>query len=238
MSSNKNSRAVTFIMGVTVCLVMFVIIVSVKKEDSVLAFDSMYVEEKCVTVADTVKLSSVQSSERMLECHVLTYEPPVRKCVFIGDSRFVGMNNAVSMDDNYECIAKVGAGYDWLISTAIPALEELVSSDTEVDECVIVLGLGVNDTYNIDEYIDAYNELLSEYTVYVVSVNPVEEGSEFVSNGQIRSFNDKLLELDIDYIDCYSYLIDTGFETVDGVHYTADTYKKIYYYLLECISIE
>jgi len=42
-----------------------------------------------------------------------------------------------------------------------------------------------------------------------------------------------MLADNIDYIDTYSYLIAEGFNTVDGLHYTADTYKNIYEYAMK-----
>ena len=64
--------------------------------------------------------------------------------------------------------------------------------------------------------------------LYIVSVNPVEY-HKYITNDMISSFNKEISMIpNTHYIDTYSCLMNGGFSTVDGLHYTKDTYKKIY----------
>ena len=55
----------------------------------------------------------------------------------------------------------------------------------------------------------------------------------------IVSFNDKIQELcNAIYVDSYSYLLSTGFDAPDGLHYSAGTYKDIYNYVLSCLAAD
>ena len=71
--------------------------------------------------------------------------------------------------------------------------------------------------------------------LYFVSVNPVNESKEAsngysVKNSQIINFNTNIknrLTRNIKYIDTYNS-IKGSFNTIDGLHYTNDTYKEIY----------
>ena len=50
-------------------------------------------------------------------------------------------------------------------------------------------------------------------------------------------FNAKLKESFPDqYLDCYDYLEQNGFSTVDDLHYTNDTYRAIHDYTVSAIS--
>lgn len=102
----------------------------------------------------------------------------------------------------------------------------------------MVLNFGVNDHVNITKYINSYKKLLKAYpeaNIYFMSVNPIDSKytAGYVSNAKINSFNKKLkAAFPQRYIDVNSYLKKKGFKTVDGLHYTAATYKKIYNYVL------
>ncbi len=152
------------------------------------------------------------------------------KLLYVGDSRTVGMQSSLE-NQNINYIAESGKGYDWFNSTALANIEAKIQ---EKSDAVIVLGLGVNDLYNIDNYITAYKSLISKYPstqFYVLSVNPVDE-TKAVSNGytvtnaDIEAFNKKLADnFPNNYIDSYSSLTSIG--TNDGVHYDNETYKSL-----------
>ena len=45
----------------------------------------------------------------------------------------------------------------------------------------------------------------------------------------VEAFNSDIKDAFPDqYLDCYSYLIENGFQTVDGLHYTEETYQIIH----------
>ena len=159
-----------------------------------------------------------------------------RNKIFIGDSRTVGMNKYGIIPSNYIVIAKVGEGYDFLISN-MQSLYEANNSD-------IIINLGVNDLDDISKYINTYRELnntdKSNNTYYLVSVNPVEDYTT-ITNEQIEQFNSKLKQLcdesdKFNYIDTYSSLVDKKNYTTDGLHYIKQTYSEIYSMITASIS--
>ena len=153
--------------------------------------------------------------------------------IFVGDSRTVGMDLAI--DDNSVYIAKVGEGYEWFKGEAEGELKEVIRNSSD-KSLTVVFNLGVNDLSNANRYAEEVNRLSDNYPnirfVYA-SVNPVKEKAS-VSNDDISAFNRTIctqLSRNIRFIDSYSYLIDSGFESPDGLHYTNDTYAKIYEYI-------
>lgn len=155
----------------------------------------------------------------------------INNLVFVGDSRTVGMQSAVGGNDTWS--GQVSAGLDWLKSSGVPTVEGNIGSGS----AVIIL-MGVNDLYRPDSYISYINEKASSWAskgahTYFVSVNPTE-GSYSHLNSNIDNFNQKLksgLNSNVSYIDTNSYLKSNGFSTTDGLHYTGDTYNKIYNYI-------
>ncbi len=147
--------------------------------------------------------------------------------IFIGDSRFVGMDNICKMSSIYDeyVIAQNGMGYDWLVSTAMPQADAIIATNP-YKRWVLIMALGVNDLSNINSYLAKYKELSAKYNLVLTSVNPVEN-HEFISNTTISSFNSSLRSLGLPFIDTYSVLASEGFSTVDGLHYTAATYIRI-----------
>jgi len=151
--------------------------------------------------------------------------------IFVGDSRFVGMDIYCNIDEQQDkfLIAKVGEGYSYLITYAIPQISEIINSNTSFEHWKVIIGLGVNDLGNINKYVEAYNEINNEqFELVLVSVNPVEYHS-YITNETIESFNNNLKAIEnTKYIDTYQCLIDNGYSTSDGVHYTKSTYETIY----------
>ena len=156
--------------------------------------------------------------------------------IYLGDSRFVGMNSYIHIDEmeNTYVVAKVGKGLSWLRNSAVGKIEEIMGSNADIDNWVILTGLGINDYWNVMKYIDYY-DTMDDVQLILVSVNPVEKdkcdahGYDYskLSEG-VTSFNAKLMETDYQYIDVYTAMMDEGFSTVDGVHYKEETYQFIY----------
>lgn len=148
------------------------------------------------------------------------------ECFWIGDSRTIGMN----MFQNIDYLAEVGCGIQFFYDN-----EEQIYSLSNKN---ILINLGVNDLDYLQKYINLYNSLpeafVNNNNIYVVSVNPCE-GSYSYLNDRIENFNQSIkdtLPETISYIDTYSYLIQNGFSTSDGLHYTGDTYLDIYSFVM------
>lgn len=150
--------------------------------------------------------------------------------IYMGDSRIAGMMSSIT-NKSITYIAQSGAGYSWLVDSAIPELANKIEGKK-----FIVLAFGVNDLGNAANYLTKYQELKDTYpnvNIYIMSVNPVDEAKEAengytVTNESIENFNETMKNsFGENYIDVYAQIKD-NFETEDGVHYTTETYKKIH----------
>lgn len=162
--------------------------------------------------------------------------------LFLGDSRTVGMDSAVGKQDKVQMRGKVGARYDWFAGTGISEINSLLKSVS--GSAYIFVNMGVNGVDEVNKYISKYKSLATSdwkgHKIVVVSVGPVDEAEEkkhgySVTNSQIEDFNKKLKNgissmSNISYCDIYNNV--KGYKTTDGVHYTNDTYKKIYNYIM------
>lgn len=152
----------------------------------------------------------------------------INRVVYIGDSRTEGLRD-VNSDSKNTFICLSSMGYDWMISTAFPQAESYASSGT-----AFVILMGVNDLYHQNSYISAINQKAAEWkkkgaVVYFASVGPVQN-DPYTSNSEIESFNRALkngLSSDVGYIDLYGELNKSGYQTVDGTHYTNAVSKNI-----------
>lgn len=195
-------------------------------------------------VTETETESDVQTAEpdsTVISMNPLgeTAKEPEHSFIFVGDSRTVGMHNAFLKDGSEEScactfIAKSGEGFYWLYHEGITELEEALQ---EAPYATVIFNLGVNDLKEAEQYISFYKELFSIYhdpSFYIMSVNPVnDEKCSGASNAEIEAFNEKMQEEFPDqYLDCYDYLLEHGFETADGLHYSNDTYRSIHHFVV------
>ena len=168
--------------------------------------------------------------------------------IIVGDSRTAYMNKTPNITSKYPntiFIAKPGSGYDWMSSTAIPKLEKYLNSNKKY---IVVFNHGVNDLNDIDLYKKCYSQILSKYSkhkFYFMSVNPIYKNSKtdrvFTAPTKkldyIKAFNKSMKSMwKNNYIDCYSYLIDNGYESYDGLHYEDATNTKIMNFILYTID--
>lgn len=171
-------------------------------------------------------------------------DPPqnvTQEYIFVGDSRTVGME-AVRQNENTTYIGKVSMGYQWLSGHAGKTLQKHLDKNPTAK---VIFAFGINDLGNVDHYISYYRSMMQKYPqarFYVMSVNPVEhkkakKHNYTVKNAQIKEFNTAMQVAfgSSVYIDTYTYLQQSGFETVDGIHYTPQTYGKIYDYVISKI---
>ena len=154
--------------------------------------------------------------------------------IWTGDSRTVGMKNAVTGDDDNIWVAQNNATFDYFNDQAISEITKQLDNDT-----TIVFNFGVNDLDNIDKYINKLNELAQNdwegaKSIIAMSVNPVIDGKNNASNSAIEEFNQKMkssLDPGIKFVDTYSQLkgklTESDFDE-EGLHYTEPIYQEIY----------
>ena len=129
-------------------------------------------------------------------------------------------------DENITWLAKEGAGSRWFWQ--VEDTVETLDRDT-----IIVYEMGVNDL-DADACVEVLQHLknMGFEKVYFTGVTPVDEGTadEYGysrTNYQIREYNYEVfcnLPDGVEMMDCYDRMIDSGFDTEDGVHYTYNTY--------------
>lgn len=189
--------------------------------------------------------------------------------IMVGDSRTVRMRQALAAQNcganmnGVRFVSASGQGLKWFKDEGyrhlINQIKHIrVSSSKPV---AVVFNLGVNDLYRISDYVAYMNELAPELEkmnckLYYMSVNPINsvmiEKTGRLSlrkEADVREFNDRIktgLD-DYTYIDTYSWLMQNGFGTSngvngkdssedDGLHYTVKTYKRIYDYCLRYVN--
>jgi hypothetical protein len=178
---------------------------------------------------------SAEALQYEQELAAVTAEQASRQIIFIGDSRTVGMNNAIGNDGNIWS-AKVGMGYSWMKNTGVPQVEASINANTDV-----VILMGVNDVRSLsytNKYVSYLNDKAATWkalgaNIYYVSVNPmVFETSSYpgITNAVIESWNTRMqqgLSADITYIDTYTQVLGQ-LSSKDGIHYNNSSYKTIY----------
>ena len=155
------------------------------------------------------------------------------KAESVGDSRTVGMQNAVKDDCLY--IGASGEGYDWFISDGESRMRTAVK---EHPDAPVVINLGVNDYDNMDLYMKRYRsvtEELSDTVFYFLSVNPIDPAiCKNITNEQIADFNSHLQENFPDtYIDSFTYLMASEISPFDGVHYSEEAYQMLHDFVVQ-----
>ncbi|MBQ8107341.1 MAG: hypothetical protein IJ129_01165 [Ruminococcus sp.] len=113
----------------------------------------------------------------------------------------------------------------------------------------MVFNHGVNDTSLAQDYMDLYTRLIEKYgedhLMLFMTVNPVVDAGKLddrlgrvgAMNQVIGNFNRKMQTVWGDnMLDMNSYLLETGYDTIDSLHYTKETYVKIYHHMLEMLQ--
>lgn len=153
--------------------------------------------------------------------------------IWAGDSRTIGMKNALANDNIY--IGESGEGYEWLSKTGLPQIKDAIAKHPTTP---VILNFGVNDYDNLDRYLTLYQKLVADYPktpFYFLSVNPIEPTMcDAISNEEIRDFNQHLKETFPDsYLDSFTYLMINQVMPVDGVHYSEEDYGLIFDYVVQ-----
>lgn len=152
--------------------------------------------------------------------------------IFVGDSRTVGMDSAVSDLKTENVVAEISKGYNWFVDTAISKVSQKVENESHN----IVIWLGVNDLHMEGDYFNKYKELAegewSKHTIYIVSVGPLNNDN----NSAVDDFNDDMhKDINNANISNLKY-IDLGLTREnmdwngcnDGIHYGNAAYQNIY----------
>lgn len=164
--------------------------------------------------------------------------------IFVGDSRTGQMSNAVGGSAAYPGVAFVscyGGGNEWLSTAKAKAdIDQFVTPGS-----IIIINYGVNDLAKHNEYIATINKYNQDWrskgaAVYFATVGPVGENEYGKRNWAVEYFNDQLsnrLDGSIGRIPLYQYLVLTGYTpTADGLHYTPDTYARMFQYLMQSVG--
>lgn len=175
--------------------------------------------------------------------------------IWIGDSRGVGMSTYFPESNSDKYIVKGAMSFVWFRDTAIPELRTMLSSSGHK----VIIMMGVNDCANHsiggnlydDDYAEQVNTLVAAFpgnAFYFMSVNPVDGDypSSYHPDGAIPqsdlnriidTFNATIKsKCRARYLDTCTYLRTSGFSTFDGIHYTKDTYTKIYEYAVDFVA--
>ena len=160
--------------------------------------------------------------------------------ILIGDSRFVGIkealksNNIDSNSKNVYLVAKGGEYYKWFVNNAIGEVNKILESNKD-KSFTILNNLGVNglgEYYQKTDYFDRMNELMDgEWTgnkVGYISVNPWNSSN----NTKIETFNalaKKTMKSGL-YCDTYNNL--TCYKSGE-LHYSSSCNLEIYNYIVD-----
>ena len=176
-----------------------------------------------------------------------TNSSETKKVLYVGDSRTVGMCNAMKITS--DCIAEEGKGLSWVKTKNADIKRKTSSSQTTDPYNVIVFSLGVNDcnaskaALNYADYYNQYADYNKNVKIIVTSINPVIDSKAkaknySVTNNHVISFNVVLkskLNSNVQYCDTYSQ-IDGKINTSDGIHYDDATYKLVYETIQKCLN--
>ena len=174
--------------------------------------------------------------------------------LIIGDFRAAQLQSYGSEAD-FIFLCEDSAEHYWFKDSATMQLAQFSGSRANT-----VIMLGFNDcvhsctmsAFNISsiaaDYADTINTLVKNFqshNFYVCSVNPVDSDYYFAGstikkstlNSKIKSFNSKIkAACKATFIDSYSYLENTGFETRDGVRLQPEICKGLLAYIACSVS--
>lgn len=165
--------------------------------------------------------------------------------VFIGDGRFSDLKSKIDIKDNDFFVTSTDVGLSWFKDTGKKLVTATMSSHTDITKWSIVIDMGSYDIGDAEGYVTEYTSLLSgdwkNYSVYLMSVNPVDEskysGTDKLSNAKIEAFNTKIKSVPgiAKYVDSYSLVkakldAEGGSSLTDdsGFYFTKDIYTIIY----------
>lgn len=194
----------------------------------------------------------------------LTTSTKFSKVYFVGDSRTNGMKTALGTNapSNVEFIAENGMGLNWFQTEGFYQLYRDVRSQSKQTRKAVIINLGANDLKNsgsYTKYMKAVAKKLKPYNcrMYYLSVNPVNSamiknymGYATKTEAQVKAFN-KMIYSSLctgksktyTYINTCTNLQKYGWissrnntDNFDGVHYSNETYLRIYNYCMKYLN--
>ena len=185
---------------------------------------------------------------------------------FVGDSRTLGMRNALKNQapENIKFVFKAGQGLQWFKTTGFSQLYKTIKSQPQSSRKAVVINLGVNDLTSraaYAKYMKTVAQKLKPYncTMYYLSVNPVNNAmivqyhgynTKAKTEAKVQKFNRYIYnnlcsgsKAPFKYINTWSGLRKNGWissknntNTYDGVHYSNETYLRIYDYCIRVLN--
>lgn len=185
------------------------------------------IESEADAAMQALYASQTEKETEAPQTEVFVPQDPI---IWVGDSRTLGMQDAIKNPEADIFIGAAGEGYTWLAETGLPELKEAM---TQFPEAPVVFNFGVNDYDNLSSYMALYQELTAEYadtTFYFLSVNPIEPTlCKNITNEEISDFNAHLkADYPDTYIDTFTFLMIEQVVPFDGVHYSEEDYQRIY----------
>ena len=159
--------------------------------------------------------------------------------LWIGDSRTEGMS---WYEKNDQYLAEESIGIRWMEEDGQALLMYVLDKSGEYP---VVFGFGINDIAEPARFVEMYRHLIAydgKGRIWLMSVNPVDEYQEScngyqVLNREVEAFNSVLREAFPDeYIDMYGYLMEQGYASTDGIHFTEATYCSINRHMHEMLE--
>ncbi len=198
--------------------------------------ESLERAESEATAAVRALYSPGDTDDYIIEETAPETEAEGRLLIWVGDSRTLGMRDAMKNEDVY--IGASGEGYPWLAETGLPQLRDAIA---RYPAAPVVLNFGVNDYDDMELYLKLYESLTEEYQdtrFYFLSVNPIEPTlCKNITNEEIADFNAHLKAAFPDtYLDSFTYLMAEEVATVDGIHYSEEGYQAIYQFAVNQIQ--
>lgn len=183
-----------------------------------------------------------------------TPSTPGSKTIIAGDSRTVGMcgNKGAS----YSCdtgknegyiscgsaisIACGSKGLAWFKKTGVPAIKSNLGSSRSN----IVIWLGINDIFNLKEYIKEYKNLaqgdFKNHNVIIVTITDIKHDGKWANRKEISSFNKSMTSAISSANISNLYICDAAngisfdekdFQSGDYIHYNAKGSQKVLDYI-------
>ena len=183
---------------------------------------------------------------------------------FVGDSRTMGMRQALgsSVPSNVKFVYKSGQGLTWFRQSGYGTLLRNIAKQPKRMKKAVVINLGTNDLRYYSQYVTYMRRVaqkLKAYNcdMYYLSVNPVNSmmikryiGWVSRTENQVETFN-KAIRSGLclgknkyfTYIDTCTKLQKHGWISdrynqglYDGVHYSNETYLRIYDYVIRTLN--
>lgn len=170
--------------------------------------------------------------------------------IILGESRTVGMARAMGGNSDKDIyIAEGGVCYTWFRDKGFAELSKYLDTGKV---SAVFFNTGVNDVadcvkgwkdYDAYTWVEIINQMVFCYTdvrFYFVAIGPVTgdyHGTSIIKpealNPAIKEFNQIMYERCFArYIDVDEYMEANGFSAPDGVHYSKETYKMCYDYMM------